>query len=78
MLQSELREPKTEWTFSGLSAEWNGRNDMNDFCEWIASELGTRKWCVAARTTQKLLQKYDIVITQKRYSELRKTWESSR
>lgn len=39
-----------------------------DWSEWLAAKLGTRKWCIAARLTDRLRHKgYEKAITQKAY-----------
>lgn len=40
------------------------------FVDWLAKELGTRKWVVAQRWTDKLREKYEVRITRKYYAHL--------
>ena len=41
-----------------------------DWSDWLANKLGTHKWVVAPRLTEKLREKYDVAISQQRYNEL--------
>jgi hypothetical protein len=45
------------------------------FTDWLAERLGTHKWAVC-RASAKRREKYDVFLSQKRYSELRAEWES--
>ncbi len=47
------------------------------FTDWIAAQLGTRKWVVFARLTQRLRDKgYEKAVTPKRYRELMRQFET--
>jgi hypothetical protein len=37
----------------------------------IAAEIGTTRWCVAARSTPRLRVKYDVIITPARWAALK-------
>lgn len=51
-------------------------NSGASFNEWIAAKVGTHKWVVFARLTQRLRNKgYEKALTQKRYRELLKEYE---
>lgn len=48
------------------------RRGVPKFIEWLSAEVGTSRWCVAARMSRGLPGRYDLVITPRRFAELEK------
>ncbi len=41
------------------------------FTDFVAAELGTRNWVVAGRATPRLRERYDAIITPRRFAEIK-------
>lgn len=50
-------------------------NAMPPFNDWLADKLGTRKWVVAARLTERLQRDYDLALSQKKFTVLREEYD---
>lgn len=47
-----------------------------DFCDWLAAKVGTRKWCVFPRLTDRVKRKgYELAIPQKKFSAYLREYE---
>lgn len=45
------------------------------FLPWLRNRLGTDKWCVAPRLTDRLRDKgYSLTVSQSKYTSLRREW----
>jgi transcriptional regulator with XRE-family HTH domain len=47
------------------------------FCEFLEQRLGTRRWCVKQRLTDRLRhQGYEVAVSQKKFTALRAEFEA--
>jgi hypothetical protein len=53
--------------------------DTLSFSDFLRRELGTSRWCVSPRLTQRLREKgYEAAVSQKRMNFLQEQWERER
>jgi hypothetical protein len=46
-----------------------------DFIEWLADQLGTRKWVVARKSKKRIKEGYEVFLTQMRFTALKRYFE---